>query len=156
MSERDSSEFETSEFVKTETDVNRNKNTRHGFWQGCHSWTNPGFQQIQFQPENKSRLWGQIVCTVQLAAATKTVNLSFGKQLQIQLSTNFIFDQSMLWLRSEATAREICLVQKMSRNFSIFRQIFYSFTVFKGRFSHRKLHWDESNRLVQPRFSVCF
>ena len=31
MSERDSSEFETSEFVKTETDVNRNKNTRHGF-----------------------------------------------------------------------------------------------------------------------------
>ena len=31
MSERDSSEFETSEFVKTETDVNRNKGSIASF-----------------------------------------------------------------------------------------------------------------------------
>ena len=91
------------------------KNTRNGFWQDCHSWTNPGvgFQQILFQSQHKSRFQGQASgWTVECGSCRKSVtkNLSFGLQLQFSIKKNSTFQH---WGHCQWTK----LGAKLSRNF---------------------------------------
>jgi len=85
MSERDSSEFETSEFVHYGGACEQKDKER--ILTGLSppkQIQGQDFKQIQFQPQNKSRFRGRLVfyCTMwKTKKKTVTENLSLGKQL---------------------------------------------------------------------------
>ena len=134
-----------------------NKNMKSGFWQGCHPWTNPGagFQRIQFQPQNKSRIWSQLVyCCTMWQLQKKNVTDNWALESHFKLNCQQIFINFKIEKCGHCQWNK--LGAKMSRNFLSNRfSILLQFS--KGDFHIGSItYWDENNRLVQPSFYFCF
>jgi len=94
------------------------KNTRNGFWQDCHSWTNPGvgFQQILFQSQHKSRFQGQASGPQWVDCRTWQLQKISHQKLELWIATSiFNFKKSTFqhWGHCQWTK----LGAKLSRNF---------------------------------------
>jgi len=125
MSERDSSEFETSEFVQTEKRVNGK--LKSGFWRGCHLWTNPGagFQTDPVSASKQIQISGTFCVLLYDVAAAKKLSQKIWA-LESNFKLNFNFNQCQDWEVGHCQWNKLRC--KSVAEFSI-KQIFYSFTV---------------------------